>query len=516
MQRLLLSLALVTQVGIVTYVAHSLDRDDTIAQNLPASGDSLAQTVGVPLESDGGGVPPNPSLAQSPNAVEFVSMDPRQPLAYNQVLERTKAMVNDSTAVNLAQRHGLSILDLTWEDTGRYKNSAVGPNISDMTIQVQEFDPESDSYQLHLMPVIRFPNFDDRSADIPLDAFSLLVGNEQGRDLKKVSLRQVLGNLRDYLHEPDSWPGSRTSLLANDRDSHVLVSAQACFLPIPQGGTAEFNPVLFNYQSYAGNPAVLTILATREGTSATIIDNSRDAFEAGLTWGQRLFFNKDGERASLTGRRASDFLTEQAQATGSDQPLPPDLSAAAEKEGLNLVMLIQVPLKQRERQVRGGMVDGMALPAAAPMPMVVQESESFESDVEAAVIGHGEVEGPFTEIDGLAIERDPRFPIRVTVQFYKGTSNGVVSPADMEQIRDQIARVYDDADYVGSLVTAGATGRPTEYDGSKAEPPNWWRSFWNRQQPQSPDPASSQSKDLPAPSQPQADPKSGVDLWADP
>ena len=110
--------------------------------------------------------------------------------------------------------------------------------------------------------------------------------------------------------------------------------------------------------------------------------------------------------------------------------------------------------------------------------------ESFEekSDVEAAVIGHGEVEGPFTEIDGLAIERDDRFPIRVTVQFYKATSNGVVSEADLREIQRQIERVYADADYVGSLVTAGPTGRPTEYDGNKQEPSTWWRDFWGRPQ----------------------------------
>ena len=62
------------------------------------------------------------------------------------------------------------------------------------------------------------------------------------------------------------------------------------FLPIPKSGVATFNPVLFNYQSYPGDPAVLTILATREGTSTTIIDNQRDGFGAGRTWGQRLFF----------------------------------------------------------------------------------------------------------------------------------------------------------------------------------------------------------------------------------
>ena len=50
---------------------------------------------------------------------------------------------------------------------------------------------------------------------------------------------------------------SRTSLLA-PRDTHALVSAQAAFLPVPRGGDAEFNPVLFNYQSVPGDPAVLT------------------------------------------------------------------------------------------------------------------------------------------------------------------------------------------------------------------------------------------------------------------
>ena len=100
---------------------------------------------------------------------------------------------------------------------------------------------------------------------------AFLVGNEDGGSLRRVTLKEFLGNIRDYLSEPDSWKGSRESLLA-PRDTHALVSAQAAFLPIPQSGKATFNPVLFNYQSSEGDPAVLTILATREGTSVTIIE----------------------------------------------------------------------------------------------------------------------------------------------------------------------------------------------------------------------------------------------------
>ncbi|MEA5468387.1 hypothetical protein [Spirulina sp. 06S082] len=365
--------------------------------------------------------------------------------AYQEVIRQTIAMVNDRRSQSLAQQFGLEILSLTWEDTGRYKNSAVGPNISDMTIQVQE------NRQIHLMPIIRYPNFSDKSADIPLDRFFLLAGNEKGRSpLQKVSLQEVLGNLRRYLHQPESWTGEGNSLLA-DRDTHVLVSAQACFLPIPKEGLATFNPVLFNYQSYEGDPAVLTLLATREGTSVTIIDNGEDSFdiiqdeEYMATWGQRLFFNQNGDRASLTGQRLRDFQ-------GRNAPTGQSADAAGQN-GLNMVMLIQVPLKQKNPNsfLGGGTRGG---------------SSSLDSDVEAAVIGHGELEGPFTEIGNLAIVRDTDFPIRVTVQFYKATSNGIVSEQDMREIKAQIDRVYAEADYVGSLVVEGVTERPTEDDGN--------------------------------------------------
>ncbi|MCK4897315.1 MAG: hypothetical protein KAS38_00950, partial [Anaerolineales bacterium] len=146
---------------------------------------------------------------------------------------------------------------------------------------------------------------------------------------------------------------------------------------------------------------------------------------------------------------------------------------AAGEAGLNMVMIIQVPLKQIHP-----MQEGMVLFEAAAAPAMDAEFE--KSDVEAVVIGHGAVEGPFTEIDGLRIERDERFPIRVTVQFYKATSNGVVSAEDLEDIADQIKRVYADADYVGSLVVDSGKDRPTEYDGPKIEPEGWWEIFWKR------------------------------------
>ncbi len=375
--------------------------------------------------------------------------------SFESAVSNTAAMVWNNKTINIASQYGLDIVNITWEDTGRYEGSCWGPNISDMTIQVHH--GPRDSEMLTCMPVIRFPNFHDITADMNPDDFFLLTGNESGNDLESVSLTDYVDNIRDYLHDGNSWGGRVNSLLA-ERDSVVLVSAQAVFLPIEDDGIATFNPVLYNYQSYEGSPAVLAILATREGTSATIIDNSSEYNADYYSWGQRLYFNEDGERASLTGSRISDFLDNPENLS----ELTSDYMEAAGEEGLNMVMLIQIPLKQKERANLWFECDDMMISGC------IQEGEY--SDVESAVIGHGELEGPFREIAGLPIVRDDRFPIRVTVQFYKATSNGIVSEGDIAEIAAQISRVYDDASYVGSLVVPEEKiVRPTDWDRSAVE-----------------------------------------------
>ncbi|HQY64465.1 MAG TPA: hypothetical protein PK141_23865, partial [Polyangiaceae bacterium] len=64
----------------------------------------------------------------------------------------------------------------------------------------------------------------------------------------------------------------------------------------------------------------------------------------------------------------------------------------------------------------------------------------------------------------LRLERDTRFPIRITVQFYKATSNGVVSDTDLDSISRSIGSVYEHAEFVGSLVLPeGDARRPTAW-----------------------------------------------------
>ncbi len=381
---------------------------------------------------------------------------------YLKSVQKTASMASNEEAQKIARNVGLSLVNVTWEDTGRTKNSVWGDNISDVTIQVHTIDPQKpDRIDPFLMPVIRYENYSDKTADLKLSDFYLLVGNENGDDLQKVTLGDYLGNFRTYLSNPDSWKGEESSLLA-PRDTHILVSAQHAFLPIPKGDKATFNPVIFNYQSYEDQPAVLAIVATREGTSATIIDYSRDRFEQGpYSTGQRLFFNANGEKASFTGERISDFEVG-ANANTSE------VTSANRKSGLNMVLLIQVPLKNERRSRPSIYAYDFGYGVKA-----MTEASQFED----AAIGHGQLEGPYSEIDDLKIERDERYPIRVTVQFYHATETAEVSESIFADMRKEIDEIYKNADYVGSLVTESKTGRPTEHTGPYCWARPWWPIF---------------------------------------
>ncbi len=400
--------------------------------------------------------------------------NPSDSQEYQRTIAKVTHMVSDQDLVSRVRRRQLALVNVSYEDTGRKQGSALGPNISDLTLQVRRRDP-SGRFESSIMPVIRPPNFVDRTGDVPSDRFFVRVGNERGQNLTSIPLTDVLKNLKGFAARPDSILGDGNVLAG--RDSHFLVSAQAVFLPIPKSGKAQFNPVLFNYQSAPGSPAVLTILVTRQGTSMQVIENkAEEATAAG--WGQELYFDNKGQRAAFTAERKTD-VAERIAAQGG--PKNEDDRSALQK-GADVLFLVQVPLKHAQLGRLGGALPsggagGMppSAPAtqAAPSPMKpsAKKSASAESandadksDVEQAVLGHGPNVGPFNEGHRLLIERDPKFPIRITVQFYKATSNGAVSDIDLDSISRSIGSVYEHADAVGSLVMPdGDPRRPTAW-----------------------------------------------------
>ncbi len=416
------------------------------------------------------------ALATQPASAQHLVAPKERPRmrSHLSIVRSVANMVGDRRARKLVGKHGLQVLNVLWEDTGRYQGSSVGPNISDVTIEVQ-VEGKRGHKQKFLMPVIRYPNFSDKTGDVKIDELYLRVGNErEGREMKTITLAELLKNPTKYMSLPKKGKIKGGSLYAK-RDTHALVSAQHAFLPIRQGTKATFWPVIFNYQSYEDNPAVLTILVTRQGTSMTIIDNSRDTVDGGGSWGQRLFFNKAGKRAPLTAERLADVKATGVTSNGE--------KASSLGEDANMLMLIQVPLKVNSYG-RGGYAYGMAAPMAegamgGGAPAKSARSSS-RSDVDQAVLGHGKTEGPYTELAGLTIERDKRFPVRVTIQFYQATSNGVINETNVAAMAKQIKKVYASADYVGSLVVPNPEDltRPTNWDGVTRQPHDLsWRDF---------------------------------------
>lgn len=384
--------------------------------------------------------------------------------SYADVIARVENMPNDQNLLDRARRYGLDVVNLTWEDTGRYEGSSVGPNISDLTLQVRE-PLGAGQDRTHLLPVVRYPNYSDKTGDIAMNKIWIKVGNQSNRSQTvAVPLSEVLSNMRAYLSNPSSLNG-KGNFLAK-RDSHVLTSAQHVFMPLPAAGKVEFTPVLYNYQSSQGNPAVLTLMVTREGTSATIIENN-SGDQSYQSWGQQLYFNNKGQRTTFTAERKSAVKAriDSGQATTGD--------GGALDDGSDMIMVIQVPLVHQASYPEPSM--DLAPAAAAPAPAAKQAKdkqssavaggvEQERSDVEQAVIGHGSDKGPFAEMSNMNLVRATQFPIRVTVQFYKATSNGVVSDADLKAMHDEIAQVYSNADYVGSLVVPnGDRTRPTAW-----------------------------------------------------
>lgn len=429
---------------------------------------AVASTLSLLLVPAAGATPGAAGPVAAPVATK---LQPQSRRDYERTVQQVADMVNDERAYEVTSAHGLQLLNVLWEDTGRWEDSSVGPNISDVTIEVEGYR-NGKTARTYLMPVMRHDNFTDKTADVKIDKILIPVGNHtKDGQLELVSLKDLLAAPARYLTTPGKGRIRGESLLAK-RDTHVLVSAQHAFLPVPKAGKATFWPVIFNYQSTAKNPAVLSILVTRQGTSMTIIDNARDTVGGGGSWGQRLYVNQGGERAPLIAERLADVQASGVTANGE--------AARDLGEDANVLMLIQVPLRYREprrEQLAYPMAAKATTADGGPQPESVQasgagRSRALRSDVDTAVLGHGPSEGPYTELDGLTIQRDSRFPVRVTLQFYQATSNGVISRANVKAMAAQIRKVYGKGDYVGSLVVPSGLDRqrPTNMTGVATAP----------------------------------------------
>lgn len=362
-------------------------------------------------------------------------------------------IVGNRSTQDLLTSYGVKAHAVTWEDAGRNKGSCWGPNISDMTLIVKDGSG--------LMPVIRKPNFSDVTEDIKIDTFTLKVGNEaEGASTKNVSLREYLKNIKAYTDN------THTTNLFLDRDEVILTSSQCCVLPVSQG-TTEFAVQLFNYQSYESSPAVLVILVSKDGVSTQVIERSN----------QKLFFNDHGTARWFKVERLQDY---RERVTGEKQEKVKSHTEMKDTERQeNVLMMFQVPLKVKER-TRGGpavFCNAMSLGATrgvrgGRLECAMAGSASARG-MDMGMLGLGSKEGKFTGTKDLVLERDERFPIRCTFQYYRVTDQDFITEPDVKDIVNQLSQSSKMAVASGSLVQS-TTERKTEPDLTQTKPTDDW------------------------------------------
>jgi len=464
----------------------------------------------------------------------------QQKKSLDDVIVKVTSMVSyDSTANKLAKKAGLNVQYVSWEDCARNKGSSWGPCISDMTLRVNN----------SCMPVIRKPNFSDETWDVKMGDIPIVVGNhsaEAAEALQTISLSDYLANISDFMtNDTYRKAGKQINLLSQkeSKDSHVIMSTQACFLPIIGGEETKFNVALYNYQSQPSNPAVLVIVSTSKGSSAQIIEGRE----------QHLLFNNNSKKADFVGERVSDVRKKKGQKNVHDKKL-----SKKEKQD-NVIVVVQVPLKQKVQAiVRGfgggfGDDDGMVLECCDDGGFDDYDDDSDDdceeksevANVEAAMVSVADRTKPicvcgqemqkyqvqfaygggktvrcngcrksvsgkedivyhcpaksyqhpngydlclecaeqqlrYDELRGIiehdaeyVLERNEDYPVRVTLQYYKATDNGVVNKEIMDDLVKQLEASQKQADFMGSLVTEYNPNRPTEWvnqDDAKDDP----------------------------------------------
>jgi len=420
------------------------------------------------------------------------------PHSIDELVSFTSALVRDAPLKSLAGKHNLEWVSVAWEDTGRAAGSCWGTAIADFTLAVGDGTTASVRTASVRQPFLKGNNFTDLTADYPLSKlpFKLRVGNAapgwDGTTLADVSLGAFLADVKAHLgsKEIQVIGDLRKAATAAGGDEDVLVAGQACVLPVP------CDKFYVACQPYSRR--TLVIVSTVQGTSVHLVDGYKTT---------PLFYNHGGKAAQW---RAEHLKAERAR-------LGKDLHAAMDddEKARNAVIIIQVPLKQKEKErSRGGFggfggyetatplsatyykgatrgssgpsfasslassvtaagasVLGAVAAAATPAPQAAA-LPTAAAPAEAATYGFGHVMIATTAPSGTyksgfsasgdAVERDETLPIRVTLQFYAGTDKLTTAfpEAFMALLSSMVFGAYRTAAALGqghgSLVTDAA------------------------------------------------------------
>lgn len=383
---------------------------------------------------------------------------------------------------------GYSVTAVSWEDCSRGftasgQLSSMGSNITDVRIADRERRP---------IYTVRAQNWNERVAFVPAADVALVVGNEEPtthKALRSVALNEYLARIGTF----GAYAGvpAATSLASDAIDARLTVRFQTVFV----AKDAEFTTNVYSYGGTDANPQNLLLYCTAQGTSidATAHGNvflhmRTPAGKTETSWLQA--------RASefKVGGAQTETVESAAAAAAAGSAVAAQMGIRAMGTRCNVVMLIQVPLKQPEPPRPAAV---FALGASAPQPVWKSGAYSFGAaacamsanikkaltngekleDLDepcgyrggghrsrgissAARVSKGTTES--TDWPGIGQnknwERHPTAHPTITVTMYYAVDGGVPTDADVRAAIADLEALYAALGTGGRLADLGASG----------------------------------------------------------
>lgn len=306
------------------------------------------------------------------------------------LIKNLSELTDDVSTQDRAQKYGLTIQNVSWEDIARLSDK---PNTSNMALRVKNYN----------MPIIRISdNYEDKTCEIPIENFSVIIGNEtKNVHLRKIKFKDFLVNIQEYTQN------NYVRRMFTKRDTTILTSVQTCILP----ASIEFNVQINKYRD-AIEPKVLVIVASNNGTSCQILTEPH----------QKLYFNEAGMATNFISRS----LNLRAENPWIDQR--------------NVMLIFQIPIRELQ------MIHACSIGSNNNNNNNNRNDRVKDTDISQ------ENTNIFKGIGKYKIIRDDKYPIRCTVQFYKVTNTSYIPESEFSRISDQMNAVYKNHDIYGSVI----------------------------------------------------------------
>ena len=397
-------------------------------------------------------------------------------LTPRQVMARVSAVRSKVDIILKGRGFKYSCKTVSWNDAGRGTVggavSCWGRNITDAYLKARD----------EAVPLftIRPDNWNEKLGVVSTTDVALVARESSGSPLRPVTLRTFLENFGTYGAYAGVQEG--TNLGKQALDSKVSIRFQTTFLPVStsngegERGSIEFYTEHYNYQtSSPSDPKNMLLLCTTQGTAVQSDGNSThkllhhtiDPKTSKIT---RHFLEAQATKHGVggvqkeTGEERSDALR-RGKAT----------SAVIGTEGMgtrfNVLMTIQVPVKQRERIgfaaalgtcKEEGELEECCIPfscsSSFPQSACTRRTESYRPPhshrtgvSSAARVSKGSVCDEWDGLEKTDPERHGEEHITITVVTYYVVEGGVPSEEDVVSAVKDLEALYE--------ACAGGTGK---------------------------------------------------------